>query len=342
MKAADNSYYLVRRAQLRIVMRTYFRNGELYDIMNRSAFKQTAEKLTDKYFHRSGATVYDEVKELYQLYLALAPSMQKIKNSFKVDWTKGHAISWLRRLFNGRVRHWYYIHAEYERKHDPEQLLRSFRDHGITDKRFLDEAMEKYLCFWASEGLKGSLANCIFDPFIYRVKDTGIRIGNSVIETSKHKLDGYYNIFEKPIEIMGYHVVVYEKSGRTHINVTIRQSVIDDFKKRCEIIISTRTSPQYKLVQLASLVSQLLETAKYAKDSFYQIRGLQLWTDKKFRKLSGTEKKFKAIISMMTTRFIEKVVSKYTYQRTNFFWDKNHNDIPEKTFQIYFSPYREL
>lgn len=342
MKAADNSYYLVRRAQLRIVMRTHFRNGELYDIMNRSAFQQTSEKLTDKYFYRSGATVYDEIKELYQLYLVLAPTMQKIKNSFKVDWTKGHAISWLRRLFNGRVRHWYYIHTENERRHDTELLLSRLRDHGIADKRFLDEAIERYLCFWGSDGLKGSLANCIFDPFMYRVKDSGIRIGSSVIETSQGKLDGRSNIFEKPIEIMSYHVVVYEKSGRTHINVTIRPDVISDFKKRCELIISTRTTPQYKLVQLSSLISQLLETAKYAKDSFYQIRELQSWTDKKFRKLSGTDKEFKAIICNMTSNFMEKVVSKYTYQRTNFFWDKNLNDIPEKTFFIYFSPYREL
>jgi hypothetical protein len=346
MKAADNSYYLTRCAQLNIVMRTHFRNGELYDIMNRSAFQHTAQKLADKYFYRSGATVYSEMIEMYQLYLVLSPVMQRMKNSFKVDWTKGHAVSWLRRLFNGKVCHWHYQITEHDRRHDTEALIRNMRNMGVTDNKLLDVAVEKYLCFWNSEGMKGNLANCVFDPFMFHVKDTGIRIGSTIIETSRRKHDGYLNILEKSLEIMSYHIVVYQKYGRTFINVTLRQSVIDDFKKRCETILpahcTSGTVPQYKLIQLSSLISQLLETAKYAKDSFYQIRELQQWTDRKFRRLAGNDKKFKSIISMMTTRFTEKVVSKYTYQRTNFFWDKDHKRVPEDVFMIYYSPYREL
>ncbi|MGE4266301.1 MAG: hypothetical protein AB7F25_02590 [Deferribacterales bacterium] len=336
----ENNYYNLRRSQLKILMRSYFQNGELYEIMNRKTTNEMAVKLADKYFHKAGPTIYDEVVGMYKVFLCLAPILQKQKNSFKLDWTKGNALSWLRRLFNGRNKKWYCSVSVLPRQHDPELFKRVFRNLGISDNAFIEYALERYLCFWGATGRKGSLANCIFDPLFFRT-DSGLRIENCVINVSSAKKDGYSHIFQQPLEIMCYSVTGYELYNRTHIEVRLSADYLKSIRQRLGIVVEDRTSVEHKLRLINAQINSFIENARYAKDAFEQVREVQQYFSGKTKRLAGVNPEFRHITAAITTQYLERVSNRFTYQRNNFFWDKDHNSIPEKTFMIYFSPYRE-
>lgn len=336
----DNSYNLVRRAQLNLILRSSFRNGELYEIMNRQAFRIMADKLTEKYFYRSGSIIYDEMNELFRVYLCLAPFIQKTKNSFKLDWSKWHAVSRLRRFFGGVPSFEYYKKMIYPREHNCDLLITKLRLQGITDAKFIDFITEKYLCFWGSEGLKGSLGNCIFDPFFFSVKGSGLRIANTVIEVSKKYSEGWNSIKKVPLEILSYRLLVNSEKRR-YVSVELSQEVIDKFKTSVETILEKQCSDAYKIGLLLSLNAQLLERSRYAKDALAQIQSLKSWAIKQMKPYSARNKDFGDIAGNILKGYIENGAGYFAYKQSNFFWNKDYSDIPEKTYFIYFSPYRE-
>jgi hypothetical protein len=340
MKTLDNSYALVRRTQLNLVLRNSFRNGELYEIMNRQSFRTMADKLTEKYFHRSGSVIYEEMNELFRVYLCLAPFIQKMKNSYLIDWTTRHALSRLRRYFGGNPSFEYYKKVTNNREHNCELLHSKLRQHGITDSKFLDFVTEKYLCFWGAEGLKGSLGNCIFDPFIFSVKGQGLRISNVVIEVSKKYTDGYLSISKVPLEVLSYNLLVSNEKCR-YVTVELNQDTLNNFKLAFETILEKTCSDTYKMGLLTSLNAQFLERSRYAKDAFEQVKALRSWAVKHLKSHSARNKDFGAIASSILKDYVQDNAGYFAYKQSNFFWNKDISDIPEKTYLIYFSPYRE-
>lgn len=336
----DNSYPLVRRTQLNLILRNSFRNGELYEIMNRQAFRTMADKLTEKYFYRSGTVIYEEMNELFRAYLCLAPFIQKMRNSFKLDWTRWHAVSRLRRFFGGNPAYEYYKKTVYQRAHDVELLSSKLRQHGITDAKFVDFITEKYLCFWGAEGLKGSLANCIFDPFFFSVKGSGLRVGNTALEVSSRYSEGCSSITKTPLEILSYSISVSNKKRR-YVTVELTQDAINSFKKSVETVLNKSCSDAYKVGLLLSLNAQFLERSRYAKDALEQIQGLKSWAVKYMKPHAARSKDFGDIAGQILKDFIENNAGYFAYKQSNFFWNKDYSDIPEKTYLVYFSPYRE-
>lgn len=337
----DNSYYLVRRAQLKILMRSYFRNGELFEIMNRKAFEDMAIKLADKYFHKTGPTVYAEMVDLYKVFLCLAPVIQKQQNSCKLDWSRLHILSHLRRLFNNKVKHWYYKVSVQPRMYDPDSFKSVMRASGITDATFIDYSLEKYLCFWGAEGRKGNLANCIFDPFFFHVKTgTGLRIENVLIETVPTKAAGFTLISEVPLEIMCYRISTYELYGRHYVDIRLSDNYIKSVREKLITIVTQKITPEQKFKQIVALANNYIENARYAKDAFNQVNEMQRYFVKQTGKLAAGNAEFRHTAGSLVSEYIAKH-EKFAIRGTNFFWDKNHSNVPEKIYQVYFSPYRE-
>lgn len=337
----EDTYYQVRRAQRMILMRQYFRNGELYEIMNRKAFNNMADKLSQKYFHMAGSVIYKEMTELYRVYLCLAPIIQKQKNSFKLDWTKGNTLSWMRRLFNGSNKKWYYSHETVIRKHDVELFKSTLRNHGITDSVFIDFALEKYLCFWNADGRKGSLANCVFDPFFFKAHESGLRFENNLVHTSSSRKSGYKYVFDEPLEIMCYAISASIRSGRTHVDVQLSNNYLKALKERLLKAMEGKVSYAHKLVILSALVNSFIEDARYAKDAMEQVKDVQRYFIKHTKKFAAGNADFRHTAGAIIPLWLSRVTNRFTYQRTNFFWDMDHNTVPEKIYMIYFSPYRE-
>lgn len=330
----------MRRAQKKILMRMYFKNGELYDIMNRRAFCRMSERLTEKYFHMSGPAIYEEMADLYKVYLCLAPLLQKQKNSFKIDWTKGHALSYIRRLFNNRVKHWYYLYETLPRRHDPDVFVATLRNNHITDSTFINYALEKYLCFWDADGRKGSLANCIFDPFFFNVKGSGLRIENTLITTSMTKKQSFVSIYERPLEIMCYKISVLDRDGKGYVDIRFSEAYLKGIKERLINAVNGKYGLKQKLMIITSVINSLLEDAKYAKDAFEQIHEMQRYFVKHTKKLAAQNSEFRHVCGSIVAEYIQKTV-KFSIRANNFFWDKDHNAVPEKIYMIYYSPYRE-
>ena len=99
----------------------------------------------------------------------------------------------------------------------------------------------------------------------------------------------------------------------------------------------SNASPNVKMIVLNKIGEGFIETHKYAKDSFAQIKDLNRWFKKRVKKLAGTERKIKEID--LVRIYKEKAISKLLVVKSDFFWDVRQ--VEEQVYVNYFSPYRE-
>lgn len=336
-------YINLRKKQAKIVQYQIFDNGILFNYLQQKEFENFARLLADKYFHKSkDLIIFENVLELYNFYLVIAPILQRIVYSFKLDWNRSHFLSLLRKNLAFNVNRKFLRVRQLERQVDPEILELNLRELGIKDKPFIDVAKDLFLRNYNTIGVRGKLANCIFDPimFLFKRDEFEIRRGNELLKLEKRPFKNSIDIDLESVCFWDYEIKRQKdkKARKGYLEIKIRPEVIRDFKENMKNIIKSDVTVARKIVLLNQRCDAFIENHKYTKDAFDQINELKNWLNRRVKGIAGTDKRVKPAVDL-TKRYIEKKDTKLRFKKPNFFW--NYREYDQKQYINFFSPYRE-
>ncbi len=336
-------YINLRKIQAKLVQANYFGNNDLFQYLEKPVFLNTAEKLTEKYFHKSkDLMIFQNILELYPLYLTLAVLLQKLPYSFKLDWNRSHFLSMLRTNLSFRNNRKFVAVRTVTRNIEPERIELNLREMGVKDSPFLEVAKNLFIRNYNTFGVRGKLANCIFDPvnFLFERNGFEIRRANEFLKLEKKSFEGAIDIDLNSFEVWDYQIkrTRNKRNGKGFLEIKIRPGTIKNFKENALNIIKSNTTPQRKIILLNNLCNSFVENHKYTKDAFEQINDLKNWLNRRTSGIAATDKRVKQAVDL-TKLYIEKRDVKLRFKKPNFFW--NYQEYSEKSYMTFFSPYRE-
>lgn len=345
----DATYRSLRILQRKIVQQID-NFSFLYQLLEKKEVDSFAQKLTEKFFPKSlqkNLEIANIVVDLYKAFLVLAPILQKIPYSYKLDWSRGHLLSFFRATMNKRVNRKYVSVYTKERTRDTDKLRLKLNQLGITEYKFADFLCELFVKNYDLPFLRGKLANCIFDPIMFynEFEGYGVRIGNKFVRLEKRKYPGAINIEEQPIEILDYKIQRTSKkiqTGKkvdlkTTLEITLSENENKRIKEKIKRITESENSVAKKIILLDHVCNDFIQTHKYAKDIFYQLVEIDRYLQKKAKRIAAQDKRVKLI--SLTGKYNKHKSTRLLFKKPNFFW--NDKDVAENVYINYFSPYRE-
>lgn len=337
------AYHLVRRGQASIANYQQFNTGDLSKYLERDAFLTVAERLAHTYFHKStGLTLHDNVVELYQALLVMAPILQRLPLSFKVDWHRGHLLGFIRTHVNGKAGRFYAAIREVERKYQPDRLAANLEALGIHDVDFVAVLQDLYRRHCGGTTLQHRLAHQLFDPVLMHSDKQGfeLRYGNKFLRLEKQPFEGSVDLRHQSLEVLDYSINSVQHNGGYHLSIDISESCLSAFRLSMKRILESKASPEYKLSAAETKIHDFVERTRTARSALQQAKELKIWLANKLRGLSGTVPEAGLLPHRMLILWSQRVDGDLYLKRPNFFLDPKDTD--EKTYLKFFSPYREI
>lgn len=341
--AERTAYHAVRRAQASIATYRHFNDNDLAQYLGRDAFATIAGRLADKFFHKSqGLAIHALAVEIYQVLLIMAPILQRLPLSCKLDWHRGHLISWFRvnccnkrRRFHCRVR-------EVERIFQPDLLMVNLARLGIHDAAIVEAIFGLYRRHCGGRTVKDCLAHQLFDPIMLLNAKEGyeLRHGNRLFRLEQDTFAGAVDMREQPFTVLDFSLMSKPHKGGRHLEITIADDTLRDFRSSVKAILTTPAAPEFKLQRIELRIRDLVERTRPARSALPQILELKRWLAHKIAPLSGTAPEAKVLPNLLANLWLQRSDSRLHLIRPNFFFDASHHD--EKTYATFFSPYREV
>lgn len=342
-RVADNTaYHLVRRAQASIASYQHFGGGDLNQYLARDSFAQMAARLADHYFHRSkDLQSYKQVAEIYMVLLVMAPILQRLPLSFKIDWHRGHLLSFVRINSNGRGGRFYVAVRQVERSYQPDLLAANLEAMGIHDAAIVVVLLDLYRRHCGGSTLQHRLAHQLFDSIILATEKQGyeLRFANQMLRMEKGRFDGSIDLRHESLTLLDYSLRSVEHKGGYGLEILISYACIAEFRLHVERIMNAAASPEYKLTSVKGRISDFVERTRSARSAKPQILELKHWLGNKVRSLAATNKEAKTLPELLINLWLQRVDSSLYFKEPNFFL--NYKQYDEKTFIKLFSPYRE-
>lgn len=357
----EDGYYQLRRLQGKLCQYSQYEPGELWEAFNRRSVIEFADLLTQSYFPRSrDLEIWQNTQQLYRLYLVLSPLLQRLKYSMRLDWHKGHLLTWLRRSCNRRVsRYWLGSWME-PRQVDPQRLTLNMRLLGIRDERFLAEAIDLFRRNYNQSGWRGDLANCVFDPIMLLGREKGycIRVSNIFYRLEKKRFPGAIDLRSEWGIIWDYavrfRVLKADRKlrlpSRGRMDIIMAAHRIREFKAEIRAIVSSKYKPENKVIRMRHAIQGFVEDAKFAKSAFNQIigrpgsgiQGLKQYINQQVSQLKGTEVIAGVLGRMVSALWREKNTGdRYFLTKPNFFWKVDTSNPSKSVFIQFYNPKRE-
>jgi len=337
------AYGLVCRAQYSIASYLKIGDGDLSKYLERDAFNEVANRLTDKYFHRSrDLEIASMVQRLYVVLLILAPILQRLSLSMKFDWHLGHVISFIRANTNRRIRRFYFGIRTVERSYRPDDVRANIARLGICDSLMIEELMDLYRRHAGGTALKDLLAHQIFDPIILSTEKQGceLRCGSTLLRLEKEPFPGSIDLRYEPASIGNYTIRSCENRDGHHVEIFISESCLKRFRDRVDGILSTPSAPDYKLSLLGHAIRDFVEQTRHARSGFEQLLELKVWLSRKLQRLAGTSPDVKSYHNILINLWLQRQDPHLHLKAPNFFL--NSSKVEEKAYLTFFSPYREV
>lgn len=339
-----DSYKRLRKIQKDIVEHLEYKNDYFFNYINCEEVIEYSNKLAKKYFTNTvnkSLEIANWVIDLYRIYLVLAPVLQRKTHNFKIDWTRGHFLSWIRANANKRVNRHYCKVYEYERERNIEKLQARMRNNfNIKDTKFI-EFVSKYLeKAYNRQGVVGNLANLIFDPILVNEGfGFGLRYQNKFIRLEKSKFEDCIDLDKNSVDILDYKVrrIINKNNAKTTLLITLNEKTINSVKAQIKAIVNSEHTTRRKILLLNNFVNSFVEKHKYAKDIYNDILEIERYFKSKIKSIAAQDKSVKLI--SFVKKYKDKKISKMLFKKPNFFWDAN--SVDEDKYLYYFSPYRE-
>lgn len=336
------AYTLVRRAQAAIAGYRHFGPGDLCRFLERPAFEAVATRLAAKYFHRStNLALYQAVINLYVIYLIVAPLLQRVPYSSKLDWHPGHVLSWFRRYCAGRPGRVHVAVNEVPRIFAPDTLLANLEALGLHDGEFNALLLDQFRRGYGQPTVQGRLLNTLFDPLMMLAGREGfaLRLGNRYFRAEKAPFPGSSDLRKSFLAVGNYRVGVRNHASGQHLEICISDERLHAFRQAVKEILKGKAEPAFKHRLVREEIRDFVEKTRFARSAETQVVELKHWLQTKLRSLSGTVKKFKELPDFLVKSWFDRGDHRFYLSRPNFFLD--HSTVPEEVFLTFFSPYRE-
>lgn len=336
------AYHLLRRGQASIASYQHFNAGDLVKFLDRATFLTVAERLADKYFHKStGLTLHNNVVELYQALLVTAPILQRLPLSFKIDWHRGHLLGFIRTHVNGKAGRFHAAIREVERQYQPDRLAANLEALGIHDADFVAVLQDLYRRHCGGATLQHRLAYQLFDPVLLYDDRQGfeLRYGNKLLRLEKQPFEGSVDLRHKSLDVLDFSIKSEKHHGGRHLEIDISESCLSAFRLSMKRILESKASPEYKLGAIKVTVQDFVERTRSTRSALQQVKELKIWLANKLRGLAGNAPEARLLPHRMLILWSQRVDSALYLKRPNFFLDPKDTD--EKTYLKFFTPYRE-
>lgn len=336
------AYTLVRRAQAAIAGYRHFGPDDLCRFLERPAFEVVATKLAAKYFYRStNLALYQAAINLYVLYLIVAPVLQRIRYSTKLDWHSGHILSWFRRYCAGRPGRVHVAVKEIPRIYAPDMLLANLEALGLHDGEFNALLLDQFRRGYGEPTVQGRLLNTLFDPLMMLAEREGfdLRLGNRYFRAEKEPFPGSSDLRRGFLPVGNYRVGVRNHASGQHLEIRISDERLHTFRQAIKEILKGKAEPAYKYRLVREEIRDFVEKTRFARSAEPEVVELKQWLQTKLRSLSGTDRKFKELPDFLVKSWFDRGDHRFYLSRPNFFLD--HSTVPEEVFLTFFSPYRE-
>lgn len=337
-------YLKVRQAEARLVKLQEFGGTILSDAMQLRYVRNVAYKLTDKFFYNSrDLVIYQDMVRMYQLLLVCAPILQKLPLSTRFDWHNGHILSWFRRFSGGSVKRCFYAPYQFPRELDTAKMVRHLRTHfRITDRGFIQEAVELYECYYGCTTVCGKLAAKMFDPIMLAPLQPGfaLRVGTTFHRLEKSGFPGCVNLKQDKAIILDYCFSLVSGKKRRPAEVMLTTACLRTFKEKAKSVIDSDDSLSKKFGALSSLIAAFTPVTMFAYSAQPQILELRNHLRSKLRMVPLTENMdFRPLPNILHNAFLQKSSTRLHFPQPNFFYSPAM--VGEKQFMVYLSPYRE-
>lgn len=337
------AYHLVRRAQASVASYLHFGTGDLSKYLDRNAFQVMAARLANHFFHRSAdLAIHAQVIELYHLILILAPILQRLPLSSKFDWHRGHVIGFLRRNASGSIGRFHVAVREVERCYRPELLAANLEEIGIHDADIVVLLQDLYRRHAGGTALKDLLAHQLFDPIMMVSGKQGfeLRHGNRLLRMEKTPFEDSVDLRIQAITVLDFSIRSASNHRGRHLEIGISEERLSKFKQQIHEVVSSSSSPEFKLTVIENRLRDFVESTRPARSALPQIKELKIWLSNKLRRLSGTSKTATALPNLLVNHWLLRNDPRLHLKSPTFFLDPSA--IAEKTYQSFFSPYREV
>jgi len=340
-------YINLRKKQAFIARLQVYKDKNLMSFFEHDLTENYARILAEKYFPQSmDGVVFDDIVLLYKLFLVLSPISQKQKYGYKVDMTEGVFQSWLRKNINKRTARFHISVTELKRELVSEKLEEGFKKARIDAPEFFKIAEEAFQISYSNEALRGSLANRIFDPFMFFEEGEGYRQrrGNQIIRLEKNSFPGSTDLTHKKARVGKYIISLDKKKlgEGSFLNMESIPEMQEEFKKNMSSILKSKTPIDRKLQLCRYLNADFIESIKYAKTNDENIRELYKWLlgNKAIKRLAYTRKAFYGLSGELHKQYLDKKTgNRMFFPKRNFFW--NIKEVKEIEYRHFFSPYTE-
>lgn len=341
--ASNTAYHLVRRAQAKIASYQHFGDGDLEQYLERDAFCALAKRLANHYFHRSrNLAIYEQVRDLYHVLLIMAPIIQKLPLSYRLDWHRGHLMSFFRIHASAKIGRFHISIREIERRYQPDKLASNLEALGIHDVGMVELLMDLYRRHCGGTALKDKLAYQLFDPIMLVSEKQGyeLRVANRLYRFEKQPFEGSKDLRRTSMTILDFSIKSVEHRGGRHLEISISNECITDFRNKVDRVLESAGSPAYKVVLIEGAIRDLIERIRSARSSKQQILELKHWLSQKLRRLTATYKHARQLPELLVNLWLQRCDYRLHLKSPNFFMDPLC--IEEKTYINFFSPYREV
>ncbi len=340
---SNTAYHLVRRGQAAIAAYLHFNSGDLAKFLERDAFLCIAQRFADHFFHRSaGLAIYDQVVELYVALLILAPILQRLPLSHKVDWHHGHFLGFFRINGSGRIGRFYFGCREIERRYQPDVLAVNLEALGIHDADMVAVLLDLYRRHAGGSTLKDLLAHQLFDPIMMTSLKQGyeLRYGNMFYRLEKAAFENSVDIRTQAVSVADFSIRSLAHLSGRHLEIGITATYVAEFKEHIKRIVTSCSSPEFKIKAIEVRIRDFAEHTRSARSALEQIKDLKNWLATKINGLAGTNEEAKTLPNLLLNLWLQRADSALYIKSPNFFL--NPTNCEEKTFRTFFSPYREV
>jgi len=337
------AFNLVRRAQASIASYLHFGGGDLTKFLDRDAFQVMAARLANRYFHMSrDLAIHAQVVELYHSLLIMAPILQRLPLSCKIDWHRGHILGHFRRNASGRIGRFHVAIREVARDYQPGLLAANLEAIGIHDADMSAVLLDQYRRHAGGKALKDQLAHQLFDPILMATMKDGyeLRHCNRLLRLERARFEGSVDLRTKSVDVLDFSLKSVEHRGGRHLEISISDACLSGFRQQVGSVIASASSPGFKLAAVENLLRDLVERTRPARSALPQIQELRIWLAAKLRSLSGTSTAAKVLPHLLVNQWLQRNDSRLYLKSPTFFLSPS--TVDEKTYLTFFSPYREV
>jgi hypothetical protein len=320
-----------------------FNNGDLSKLIERETFQIMAYRLATQYFYKSADhALFEMAEELYLGLLIMAPLLQRLPSSTKLDWHKGHLLGWIRRNASGTVKRYYFGIRTIARTYDPARLRDNLESMGCHDTTMIALLLELYRQHYGGYTLRSRLAHRLFDPIMLLDQRQGfeLRHGNRMIRLEKEPFEGCIDLRHESATLLDYRIQLEPHRGGQHLLISIADETLADFKNSVKALLYASMPPERKLALINGRINDLTERIRQARSAKPELLKLKRWLRDKLRRLAGTKAEANLLPDMLMNHWLQRVDHHLYTSDTSFFFSPHKVD--EKLFTTFLSPYLEV